>query len=252
MKDSSQTRTVNEAWLTPAFQKGISQLGMTLSGKQIRQFQVYERELESWNRRFNLTRITGRERIQTFHFLDSLTSVLAFPSGIRAAMRAIDLGAGAGFPGIPLKIALPRLCLTLVESVGKKVAFLQHLLDALDLPDVQLCHCRSEALAHQPEFRGAFDVALARGLAPMRILAELALPFCKPHGLLVAHKKGNVDQELDDARNAIQLLGGRLSAVLPVHVAGLEDNRLLVTVKKAAPIPARYPRRPGIPQKRPL
>ncbi len=252
MNLSNPPLTATEPWLTQTFREGLSQLGVTLSDDQVRQLQVYERELESWNRRFNLTRITGRERVQTFHFLDSLTAVLAIPPEIRAGGRVIDVATGAGFPGIPLKIALPGLRLTLVDSVGKKATFLEHLLDALELPDVQLLLERAETLAHEPENRDSFDVALARGLAPMRILAELTLPFCRPGGIVVAHKKGDVSQELEDADNAITTLGGRLSEVQPVNVTGLEDNRALVVVEKISPTPARYPRRPGIPKKRPL
>ena len=245
-------QTATEPWLTDTFQQGLSQLGLTLSDDQIRQFQVYERELEAWNRRFNLTRITGRERVQTHHFLDSLTAVLAIPPEIRAGGRVIDVATGAGFPGIPLKIALPGLRLTLVDSVGKKATFLEHLLDALNLSDVQLLLERAETLAHEPDNRDAFDVVLARGLAPMRVLAELTLPFCKPGGIVVAHKKGDISQELEDAQNAIAVLGGRLADIRPVSVTGLEDDRALVVVEKVSPTPARYPRRPGIPKKRPL
>ena len=247
----TDVNSLNE-WLTPTFRQGLSQLDLAMSDVQIRQFQTYERELEIWNRRFNLTRITGRERIQTLHFLDSLTAVLAFPPAVKSGGRVIDIGAGAGFPGIPLKIALPELRLTLVESVGKKVRFLQHLLDALNLPDVQVLHDRSETLAHEPQLRESFDVALARGLVRLRVLAELALPFCKTGGILAAHKKGDISQEIDDARNAISIMGGRLAAIQPVDVAGLEDNRAFVIVKKMSPTPTRYPRRPGIPKKRPL
>ncbi len=223
-----------------------------LSDDQIRRFQVYERELEAWNRHFNLTRITGREQVQTLHFLDSLTAVLAFSAEIESDGRVIDIGAGAGFPGIPLKIALPELRLTLVESVGKKVSFLEHLLDTLKISDVQLLHGRSETIAHDPRHRGVFDVAMARGLAPLRVLVELALPFCRVGGILVAHKKGDIDQELQDAQTAISLMGGRLAKVQPVCVTGLEDNRALVIVEKVSPTTDRYPRRAGIPKKRPL
>ena len=119
----------------------------------------------------------------------------------------IDVATGAGFPGIPLKIALPELRLTLVDSVGKKATFLEHLLDALDLPDVQLLLERAETLAHEPENRDAFDVVLARGLAPMRVLAELTLPFCKPGGIVAAHKKGDIAQELEDAQQRHFVVG---------------------------------------------
>ena len=245
-------QTATEPWLTDTFQQGLSQLGLTLSDDQIRQFQIFERELEAWNRRFNLTRITGRERVQTHHFLDSLTAVLALPPDVRDGGKVIDVATGAGFPGIPLKIALPGVRLTLVDSVGKKATFLEHLLDALNLSDVQLLLERAETLAHEPDNRDAFDVVLARGLAPMRVLAELTLPFCKPGGIVVAHKKGDISQELEDAQNAIAVLGGGLADIRPVSVTGLEDDRALVVVEKVSPTPARYPRRPGIPKKRPL
>ncbi len=252
MNSSNHPQTVEELWLSPTFRQGLDQLGLALSDEQVRQFGIYQRELESWNQRFNLTRIVGHEPVQVLHFLDSLTAVLALSSEIKAGGKAIDVATGAGFPGIPLKIALPGLRLTLVDSIGKKATFLEHLLDALNLPDVELLLERAESLAHEPDNRDAFDVVLARGLAPLRVLAELTLPFCKPGGILAAHKKGDIAQELEDARNAIELLGGRLAGVKPVRVAGLEDDRVLVILEKIAPTPPRYPRRPGLPKKRPL
>ena len=252
MNSSNHPKTLGKSWLTSTFRQGLDQLGLPLSDEQVRQFQIYQRELESWNRRFNLTRIVGHEPVQVLHFLDSLTAVLALSPETRANGRVIDVATGAGFPGIPLKIALPGLRLTLVDSVGKKATFLEHLLNALNLPDVQLLMERAESLAHEPDNRDAFDVVLARGLAPLRVLAELTLPFCKPGGALVAHKKGDIAQELEDARNAITTLGGRLAGVTPVHVAGLEDDRVLVILEKVEPTPSRYPRRPGMPKKRPL
>lgn len=238
--------------LIPTLRHGLAELGLALSDDQVQGFQVYERELEVWNRRFNLTRITGREQVQTLHFLDSLTATLPLSPEIKDGGQVIDIGSGAGFPGMPLRIALPGLRLTLVEAVGKKVAFLQHLLDTLDLPDVQVLHDRSETLAHVPQLRESFDVALARGLSPLPVLVELALPFCRIGGSLIAHKKGDIARELEDASNAISLLGGRLVEVQRVDMEGLEDNRALVIVEKESPSPARYPRRPGIPKKRPL
>ena len=252
MTSSNDPQTVEELWLSPTFRQGLDQLGLVLSDEQVHQFGIYQRELESWNRLFNLTRIVGHEPVQVLHFLDSLTAVLALSPETRAGGKVIDVATGAGFPGIPLKIALPGLRLTLVDSVGKKATFLEHLLDALNLPDVELLLERAESLAHEPDNRDAFDVVLARGLAPLRVLAELTLPFCKPGGILAAHKKGDIAQELEDARNAIELLGGRLADVKPVQVSGLEDDRVLVILEKIAPTPPRYPRRPGLPKKRPL
>ncbi len=238
--------------LTSTFREGLTQLGLTLSDVQVRKFLLHERELEVWNRRMNLTSITGHEQVHTFHFLDSLSVLLAIPPEIRAGGSVIDVGAGAGFPGISLKIVLPGLRLTLLESVGKKVTFLQHLLDPLGLNDVQLHNTRAETLAQQPDHRESYDVALARGVARLPVLAELTLPFCKPGGIVVAHKKGDISQELDDAQNAISTLGGRLDQVLPINLPGLQDNRCLVVLEKVSPTPARYPRRPGIPKRRPL
>ena len=252
MTSSNDPQTVEELWLSPTFRQGLDQLGLVLSDEQVHQFGIYQRELESWNRLFNLTRIVGHEPVQVLHFLDSLTAVLALSPETRAGGKVIDVATGAGFPGIPLKIALPGLRLTLVDSVGKKATFLEHLLDALNLPDVELLLERAESLAHEPDNRDAFDVVLARGLAPLRVLAELTLPFCKTGGILAAHKKGDIAQELEDARNAIELLGGRLADVQPVQVSGLEDDRVLVILEKIAPTPPRYPRRPGLPKKRPL
>ena len=252
MTSSNDPQTVEELWLTPTFRQGLDQLGLVLSDEQVHQFGIYQRELESWNRLFNLTRIVGHEPVQVLHFLDSLTAVLALSPETRAGGKVIDVATGAGFPGIPLKIALPGLRLTLVDSIGKKATFLEHLLDALNLPDVELLLERAESLAHEPDNRDAFDVVLARGLAPLRVLAELTLPFCKTGGILAAHKKGDIAQELEDAGNAIELLGGRLACVKPVRVAGLEDDRVLVILEKISPTPPRYPRRPGLPKKRPL
>lgn len=252
MNQSIPQHTATKPWLTPIFRQGLVQLGLTLSDAQIRRFEVYERELEDWNRRFNLTRITGHEKVQARHFLDSLSALLPIPPEVRSGGRIIDVATGAGFPGLPLKIALPELHLTLVDSVGKKITFLQHLLDTLDIPDVQLLQDRAETLAHDPGHRESYDVALARGLAPLPVLAELTLPFCKPGGIVAAHKKGDISRELEDAQNAITTLGGKLANVHPVHLPGLEDNRAIVVLQKNTPTPARYPRRPGIPKKRPL
>ena len=164
----------------------------------------------------------------------------------------MDLGSGAGFPGLPLKIAFPEIRLALVESVGKKVSFLQHLLLTLELPDVEVLHGRAEALAHEAGHRAAFDTVLTRGLAPLRVLAELALPFCRQGGVMVAYKKGDLAEELAEAQNAITLMGGRIVEQQAVDVEGLRDRRVLVVIKKIADTPAKYPRRPGMPKKRPL
>ena len=234
------------------FEKGLEQLGISLNDRQLDAFEKYHRELTDWNQRFNLTRIVECSQVQTLHFLDSLTAWLVLSRPVNEGGRIMDLGSGAGFPGLPLKIAFPEIRLTLVESVGKKVSFLQHLLRALELPDVGVLHGRAEALAHEPAHRAAFDTVLARGLASLRVLAELALPFCRQGGVVVAYKKGDLSEELAQAQNAITLMGGRIVKQQAVDVEGLRDRRVLVVIRKVADTPAKYPRRPGMPKKRPL
>ena len=234
------------------FEKGLEQLGLNLTSRQLDTFQRYYRELTDWNRRFNLTRIVEHPQVQRLHFLDSLTAWLVLSRQANRGGRVMDLGSGAGFPGLPLKIAFPEISLTLVESVGKKVSFLQHLLLTLELPDVEVLHGRAETLAHESAHRAAFDTVLTRGLAPLRVLAELALPFCRQGGVMVAYKKGDLSEELAQAQNAITLMGGRIVKQQAVDVEGLRDRRVLVVIKKVADTPAKYPRRPGVPKKSPL
>ena len=232
--------------------QGLAQLGMDLTRHQLEHFRLYHQELVAWNQRINLTRIVECSEVQTRHFLDSLTLSLVLPTEVKGAGRVIDVGAGAGFPGLPLKIACPGLHLAMIESVGKKAAFLKHVLDLLGLSQVQVYTGRAEALAHEPSLRETFDAVLARGLAPMRTLAELTLPFCRLGGLVVAHKKGRVEQEIQEALPTLADLGGRLREQRRVDLEGLRDARSLVVIGKVQATPSRYPRRPGIPRKRPL
>ncbi|PKB84273.1 MAG: 16S rRNA (guanine(527)-N(7))-methyltransferase RsmG [SAR202 cluster bacterium Io17-Chloro-G9] len=226
--------------------------GVSLTGRQLDQFETYYQELTQWNRRLNLTSITGYLEVQAGHFLDSLTVCLAAPERLSTSSRVVDVGAGGGFPGLPLKLAFPGIHLVLMDSVGKKAAFLEHLVSVLALDGVEVLTGRAENLAHRPELRESFDLALARGLARLPVLLEYSLPFCRLGGKLVAHKHGGLDQELKSAAQSLETLGGRLSPEVPVRVTGLTDNRVLVVVEKVAATPERYPRRAGVPAKRPL
>jgi 16S rRNA (guanine527-N7)-methyltransferase len=232
--------------------RGAASLGITLTDVQAEQFRLYRDALLDWNQRVNLTAITDPADVERLHFLDSLTLCLAVPHDTLRRARLLDVGTGGGFPGLPLKIAFPTLSLALVEATGKKVEFLEHLIVALKLDGVEVYQGRAEELAHVPGLRGTFDVATARGLDSLGVLAELALPFCRIGGLVVAFKKGDVGRELDRARNALETLGGQVTQVKPVGVEGLADGRVLVVVEKAFETPPRYPRRAGIPHKRPL
>ena len=231
---------------------GARELGMNLSAHQLDQFEVYYRELAAWNQRINLTAVGGYEGVQVRHFLDSLTVCLAVPETLAVASRVIDVGAGAGFPGLPLKIAFPDIHLALVESAGKKSEFLRHVVSALDLGGVEVHTGRAEQLAHRPELREGFDLAVTRGLARLATLAEYTLPFCNLGGRMVALKHGGIEGELAAAAHALEVLGGCLEGWYPVGVTGLTDNRIVVAVDKVGPTPVQYPRRPGMPAKRPL
>lgn len=240
-------------------EQGAGSMGICLSGGRLEQFELYYRELAEWNRRANLTAITGYEETQVRHFLDSLTVCLAFRSddgqpldGLPGVERVIDVGSGAGFPGLPLKLAFPDIELHLVESVGKKTDFLEHVAGLLGLEEVIIHQGRAENLARMPELRETFDLALVRGVARMSLLLEYTLPFCRVGGRAVAHKHGGLNDELAEAEHALSELGGRFVATHPVTLEGLTDNRVVVSFEKTAPTPERYPRRVGIPAKRPL
>lgn len=234
---------------------GVAELGIRLDSHQVAQFEQYYRELAEWNKRANLTAIEGYEETQVRHFLDSLTVCLAFqsvPYGLSGINRVVDVGSGAGFPGLPLKLAFPKIELHLVESVGKKSGFLEHLAALLGLDAVTVHTGRAEALARDPALRDSFDLALVRGVARLSLLLEYALPFCREGGSVAALKHGGLESELAEAEHALSELGGRQSGVFPVALRGLTDDRVVAVFEKTGPTPGRYPRRVGIPAKRPL
>jgi 16S rRNA (guanine527-N7)-methyltransferase len=232
-------------------------LGLPLDGAQLASFRRYAELLLAANRRVNLTSIVDREAVEARHFLDSLTcagpllarwgSASAVPS-----LRCADVGSGGGFPGVPLALALPQLRLTLIEATARKAWFLGELIAELRLSGVQVAVERAETLAHQSEHREAYDAAFARALAPLPTLLELTLPFLRVGGLLVAPRKGDPASEQASSEAASALLGGGAPRAEPVTVPALADGRVLTIVEKERPTPAAYPRRPGMPAKRPL
>jgi 16S rRNA (guanine527-N7)-methyltransferase len=230
---------------------GAEKLELNLGQSELGKFEIYYRELTEWNRKMNLTSITGYEEVQVDHFLDALTVALAWQPQSQQP-QVIDVGAGAGIPGIPLKIALPQIRLTLLEATAKKAGFLRHIVGKLALNNTDVVVGRAEDIARQPEFRELFDLALARGVARLATLAELTLPFSRTGGLVIAHKKGQIESELSEAEFAIRTLGGRLKEVVPVTLPQFPDNRCLVVIEKVGETPPQYPRRAGMPGKNPL
>ncbi len=234
---------------------GARALGLRLTAAQQAAFQLYYEELVAWNQTFNLTAITEYEQVQIRHFLDSLSCLLADETRVvlkRSDARLIDVGTGAGFPGIPLKLVCPDARLTLLEATGKKVTFLEHMVEQLGLRTVTAIKARAEELAHAPEHREQYDLALARAVAELPAVVEYTLPFCKIGGWVVAQKGEAGAAEAWTAGRAISLLGGELRRVMPVELPGLPEDRSLVVIEKVGPTPTTYPRRPGIPNKRPL
>lgn len=225
-------------------------LNLTLSPAQLRAFQIYADELIAWNTHTNLTAIIEPEAIEVRHFADSLSCLKAIKP--RQGLHLIDVGTGAGFPGLPLKIICPGINLTLVEATGKKVDFLAHVVERLGLSGVTLINERVEALGQMAEHREQYDWVLARAVAGMRTLAEYLLPLCKVGGHCLAQKGETAPQEVAEAQQAISLLGGRLVRLTQVEWPTVARTHYLIDIEKVAATPPKYPRRPGIPSKRPL
>jgi 16S rRNA (guanine527-N7)-methyltransferase len=242
-------------WVMQRLIEGAHALGLHLTSEQQDAFQCYYEELVAWNEKFNLTAITEYEQVQIRHFLDSLSCLIAEEARralSRPYARAVDVGTGAGFPGIPLKLVCPGVRLTLLEATGKKVTFLEHVVDRLKLKRVTVVKARAEELAHEPAHRQQYDLALARAVADLPVVVEYTLPFCKVGGWVIAQKGEAGAAEAWSADRSITLLGGELRRVVPVELAGLPEDRSLVVIEKTCPTPETYPRRPGIPGKRPL
>jgi len=226
-------------------------LGVSLNDRQRTAFHRYCDFLLAENRRLNLTAIATPDEVYRRHFLDSLSGLVVLPQ--MPGLRLIDVGTGAGFPAIPLKIARPDLYVTLLEATRKKADFLRRLVRELALSDVTVVWERAETAGQDPRHRERYDVAVARALAPLPVLLELLLPFCRVGGTCVAWKGPRIAEERPAADAALSLLGGQLRTVETVHLPGDDAlERYLVVVDKVTPTPDRYPRRPGIPAKRPL
>ncbi len=227
-----------------------SVLGMELTPAQVQAFDWYEKELLDWNERFNLTAIRNPEGVRAKHFLDSITCAMVMNGKRKGAL--IDVGTGAGFPGMPLKILFPHIQLTLVESIGKKVDFCKHVVDHLALENVRVVLGRAEDIGQDKQHREQYDWAVARAVANLNILAEYLLPLVKVGGLMIAQKGEAGPAEAQLAANPLKLLGGHLKVIKKVELPGIADDRFLIAIDKIAVTPNTYPRRTGVPAKKPL
>ncbi len=239
-------------------QAGCEQIGLPLSTEQQRQFQQYYTALITWNKKFNLTGITDHKEVQTKHFLDSVVSLpilaeeLAEALPLTTPLRCMDVGSGAGLPGIPLKILAPTLQWSLLDGTGKKVTFLRHVIDELGLTQIDVVQGRAEELGRNQQYRAQFDLVTARAVAPLNTLVEYLLPLTAPNGITMIYKGGGAPQEFIDARKAIQKLGGETMRMAPVQVPFLDEQRFILLIRKVRATPNLYPRGQGLARKKPL
>lgn len=237
-----------------SFEKGLEQLSITLSGEQKQQFLTYYEYLVEKNKVMNLTAITEYEEVITKHFLDSLAVVKTscFKPEKLAGKRLIDIGTGAGFPGIPLKIAFPELDILLLDSLNKRINFLNEVTEMLGLTNINTVHGRAEDYAKQKGYRESFDFCVSRAVANLSTLSEYCIPFVKQGGCFISYKSGSVDQELIQAEKAVKILGGQREEVVRFSLADTDMDRSFVVIRKVKPTPKKYPRKAGLPSKEPL
>ncbi len=228
----------------------LQEKGLTLTERQLEQFESYYRELVEWNEKMNLTAITDREQVYLKHFYDSLT--LSFHVALQDVETMADIGAGAGFPSLPNKIAYPHLKLTIVDSLNKRIHFLQHLVAVLGLDQVSCIHARAEEAGRDSKLRDRFDLTSARAVARLNVLNELCLPFVKQGGAFAAMKGAQSAEEVEEAKASIKLLNAKLEKVATFELPVEQAERNIVVLRKTGGTPAKYPRKPGTPSKDPI
>ena len=230
--------------------KKVKELSIVLNDKQTQQFEQYYNILVEWNKVMNLTAITEYEEVVEKHFLDSLTIVDAI--NMEKIETLIDVGTGAGFPGIPLKISFPHLKVTLLDSLNKRIKFLNEVIDLLELDDIKTIHGRAEDYAKQAEYREQYDICVSRAVANLATLSEYCLPYVKVDGLFVPYKSGEIDEELKSSEKAVSILGGKVEEVVKFQLPGTDIGRSFVKIHKIKETKKKYPRKAGMPTKEPL
>lgn len=236
--------------MSQIFESKLNALGITLTSRQKEQFVQFYELLVEWNKVMNLTGITEYEEVNEKHFVDSLSLVQAID--VNKIDTVIDIGTGAGFPGIPLKIAFPHLKVVLLDSLNKRINFLNTVIDELELTDIKTIHGRAEDYAKQAEYREQFDLCVSRAVANLSTLSEYCIPYVKTGGMFIPYKSGEIDEEVSTAKKAIQILGGKLEEVIKFQLPDTEINRSFVKVAKKLNTAKKYPRKAGLPSKEPL
>lgn len=234
------------------FVQELSKHNITLTADQKEQFKLYFKELVAANEHVNLTRITAEDEVYLKHFYDSITPLLVFPEAFKPGAKVCDVGAGAGFPSLPLKLLRPDLQLTIIDSLGKRLTFLQGLIKQLGLTGVELVHSRAEDAGKAGQYREQFDLVTARAVARMSVLSEYCLPLVKVGGQFLALKGPKASEELKAAQGAIKKLGGQISQEVEFKLAASAEERSLILVDKLVATPQKYPRQAGTPAKKPL
>ena len=217
-----------------------------LSNEQIEDFKSYYKLLIEWNEKINLTAITEEEEVITKHFADSLSIINYIPDN----SKVIDVGTGAGFPGVPLKIANESLQITLLDSLNKRLLFLDEVIKELDLKDIKTIHGRAEEIAHNKDYREQYDIAVCRAVAKLNVLAEYMLPYLKVGGTFICMKGPNINEEIESSMKAIKLLGGRIEKIESFELE--ENQRNIIIIKKEKNSPKNFPRKAGTPSKSPI
>lgn len=236
--------------MSQIFENKLNELGIALTDKQKQQFDKFYELLVEWNKVMNLTGITEYEEVNEKHFVDSLSIVKAI--NMENVKSVIDVGTGAGFPGIPLKIAFPHLKVVLLDSLNKRINFLNAVIAELGLTDIKTIHGRAEDYAKQTEYREKFDLCVSRAVANLSILSEYCLPYVSVDGMFVPYKSGEIDEELENSKKAVKILGGKIENVVKFQLPGTEIGRSFVKVRKIANTNKKYPRKAGLPAKEPL
>lgn len=236
--------------MSQLFEEKLNEIGIKLSELQQKQFDQFYELLVEWNKVMNLTGITEYEKVNEKHFVDSLSIVKAID--LNSIDTIIDIGTGAGFPGIPLKIAFPHLNIVLLDSLNKRIKFLNTVIEELGLEDIRTIHGRAEDFAKQVEYREQFDLCVSRAVANLSTLSEYCIPYVKKEGMFIPYKSGEIDEELEQSKKAIHVLGGKLEGTVRFQLPGTEIGRSFVKIKKVQNTAKKFPRKAGLPTKEPI